>query len=188
MKTRVVKNILCDYVLVCLLFVLSALIFSRWIECAAFCIAHCLYRYKFRYTCKCNFHIVEVFLFIIWCIVPHTISSAYTVLSITFDGFVICWTGWSLQEQIYTAIEMRAAKKRKDEEFNVDACSKEELIMRCKKLKFSSSQTELCIALFIDKTKQSVLADKLCIDEKSVAQQKYRFKQRLNTHPEEPNQ
>lgn len=185
MRKNLIKNILCDYVLVCVLCILCALIFNRWIECAAYCVAHCLYRYKFRYTFKCNYHIIELFLFLIWCIVPHTITTAYTVLSITFDGFIICWCGWSIQEQIFLAIETKAAKKRKAEEFNVETCSKEELIIRCKQLKFSSSQTELAIAFFIDKTKQSILADKLCIDEKAVAQQKYRFKQRLNTNKEE---
>lgn len=187
MKQKLIKNILCDYVLVCLLFVLCSLIFNRWVECAAFCVAHCLYRYKFRYTMKCNYHILEVFLFLIWCIVPHTISGAYTTLSIVFDGFVICWVGWSIQEQIFLAIETKAAKKRKAEEFNVETCSKEELIIRCKTLKLSSSQTELAIAFFIDKTKQSILADKLCVEEKTIAQQKYRLKQRLNTHSEEPH-
>ena len=68
-----------------------------------------------------------------------------------------------------------------DNSFDVDFCTKEELINRCAELNFSKENTELAIKFFIEKTKQSLIADELCIDEKSVQERKRRLKQKLNT-------
>lgn len=70
-----------------------------------------------------------------------------------------------------------------DENFDVDNCTKERLLERCKELKMSDDAIELAIELFINKTKQSVIADKMCIEEKSVQQQKRRLRKKLNKHP-----
>lgn len=68
-----------------------------------------------------------------------------------------------------------------DNSFDVDLCTKEELINRCAELNFSKENTELAVKFFIEKTKQSEIADELCIDEKSVQERKRRLKQKLNT-------
>lgn len=68
-----------------------------------------------------------------------------------------------------------------DKSFDVDLCTKEELVARCEELNLSKETTALAIKLFIEKTKQSVLADELCIEEKSVQTQKRRLKNKLNT-------
>ena len=65
--------------------------------------------------------------------------------------------------------------------FNTDTCSKDELIERCKELRFSSENTELAVEFFIRKTKQSIIADRLCIEEKSVVMRKQRLKHKLNS-------
>ena len=64
--------------------------------------------------------------------------------------------------------------------FNTDTCTLEELLERCKELKFSQNQTTLAVEFFIKKTKQSEIADKLFIEETSVAIRKFRLKQKLN--------
>lgn len=64
--------------------------------------------------------------------------------------------------------------------FNVDCCSKSELLQRCMELHFNKENTELAIMFFIDKTKHSIIADMLCIDEKSVTMRKRRMKNKLN--------
>lgn len=68
-----------------------------------------------------------------------------------------------------------------DNSFDVDFCTKEELLNRCAELNFNKENTELAIKFFIEKTKQSEIADELCIDEKSVQTRKRRLKQKLNT-------
>lgn len=65
-------------------------------------------------------------------------------------------------------------------QFNADTCTKDELIQRCTELKFSKENTELAVMFFIDKTKQSIIADLLHIDEKSVTTRKKRMKAKLN--------
>lgn len=64
--------------------------------------------------------------------------------------------------------------------FNTDTCSADELIARCNELHFSSENTELAVEFFIHKTKHSIIADRLCIDEKSVVMRKQRLKHKLN--------
>lgn len=78
--------------------------------------------------------------------------------------------------------ELDALKQNIDEDnsFDVDNCTKEQLLERCKELKMSDDGIELAIELFINKTKQSVIADKLCIEEKSVQQHKRRLRKKLN--------
>lgn len=66
-------------------------------------------------------------------------------------------------------------------QFSTDTCTEEELIERCKELRFSEENTKLAVEFFIKKTKQSIIADKLCINEKSVQMRKQRLKQKLNT-------
>lgn len=68
----------------------------------------------------------------------------------------------------------------KPKTFNVETCNKTELIERCSELRLSKHETELAIEFYINKTKQSILADKYCVDEKSIQQRKRRLKQKLN--------
>lgn len=64
--------------------------------------------------------------------------------------------------------------------FDINTCTEEELRKRCEELRFSQDNTELAVEFFIRKTKQSIIADRLCIDEKSVTTRKKRLKDKLN--------
>lgn len=66
--------------------------------------------------------------------------------------------------------------------FSVDTCTEQELRLRCSTLHLSHENTELAVEFFIRKTKQSIIADKLCIDEKSVTTRKKRLKAKLNNN------
>lgn len=70
----------------------------------------------------------------------------------------------------------------KEKPFSTDTCTREELVARCIELRFSKENTDLAIKFFIDKTKQSEIADELCIEEKSVQMRKRRLKQKLNNN------
>lgn len=65
--------------------------------------------------------------------------------------------------------------------FNTDTCSVDELIARCNELKFTKENTDLAVEFFINRTKHSIIADRLCIDEKSVVMRKMRLKRKLNS-------
>lgn len=64
--------------------------------------------------------------------------------------------------------------------FCVDDCSVDELLARCSELGFSKENTDLAITFFVDKTKHKIIADKLCIDVKSVTMRKRRMRDKLN--------
>ncbi|HAQ28555.1 MAG TPA: hypothetical protein DCQ76_02115 [Ruminococcaceae bacterium] len=65
--------------------------------------------------------------------------------------------------------------------FDVDTCTTEELFKRCQALRFSAQNVSLAVNFFILKTPHKSLADKFCIDEKSVTMRKWRMKKILNT-------
>lgn len=80
-------------------------------------------------------------------------------------------------EQKYERLKSQLEKKK---DFSTDTCTEDELLARCKELRFSEENTNLAVEFFIKKTKQSDIADKLCIEEKSVQTRKRRLKQKLN--------
>jgi hypothetical protein len=81
--------------------------------------------------------------------------------------------------------ELEALNKNinEDKTFDVDNCTLEQLVFRCNELNLSKDATELAIEFFINKTKQSIIADKMCIEEKSVQQHKRRLRKKLNNQP-----
>ena len=83
-------------------------------------------------------------------------------------------------EPRYNQLKEWYEEEHKIKPFNVDTCTELQLIERCKELRFSEYNTNLAIEFFIKKTKQSILADKYCIQEKSINRQKLRFKHKLN--------
>ena len=64
--------------------------------------------------------------------------------------------------------------------FNVDTCTRAELLTRCREVGLSEENTELAIEFFITKTKQSIIAERLCITEEAVHKRKLRFRKKLN--------
>lgn len=63
--------------------------------------------------------------------------------------------------------------------FKVDTCSENELLEKCKQLHLNEENTMLAVEFFIKNTKHSILADKLCIQEKSITIRKSRLKKLL---------
>lgn len=85
-------------------------------------------------------------------------------------------------DEINEELEILKASIASDETFNVESCTEEELVARCRELGMSADAIELAIEFFIRKTKQSVIADNLCIEEKSVQQHKRRLRKKLNNN------
>ena len=141
------------------------------------------------------FHMATIF----GCMIVSTticVFGSYLSLPVTvsFISNVIIGIGfaiitWHIQDLInlkakYDEInkELQTLKSNIDEDksFDVETCTKEQLVARCKELRLSESAIEMAIELFINKTKQSVIADKMCIEEKSVQQNKRRLRKKLN--------
>lgn len=183
MKTKTKNTILATIVSVVAIFV-PTLIFGKWVEGVTFLICHTLIRpqypkeYHHILHSMCRLITSIVFFFGVSFVLPLSLS---LVSAIPFCYF-ISWVGFTKKqadeyEVKYTKLKAQLEKKK---EFNVDTCTEAELIERCRELRFSAENTELCIDLFIRKIKQSDIADKLCIEEKSIQQRKRRFKQKLN--------
>lgn len=128
-----------------------------------------------------------VFALALMACVPSGASIMFSVvlgLAIAFISYKVGVIQFKLKD--YEYIEPRYnflvnfyGKETEEKPFDVNTCTEEELRKRCKELRFSQDNTELAVEFFIRKTKQSVIADRLCIDEKSVTTRKKRLKAKL---------
>lgn len=162
-----------------------SLIFNRWVEGFAFCFAHIILKYKFKNIYHNDKYFVMIVNFIIWVSISKATTLSINLLFIPFQAFAFCWLGSIIEEKLILAKLPKEEPKVEPKPFNTDTCTKDELIARCNELKLSKDNTELAIAFFIDKTKHSIIADQLCIEEKSVIMKKLRLKQKLNSHKSE---
>lgn len=97
-------------------------------------------------------------------------------------NYLIAWVGFTKKQADTYEVKYNRLKEQleKDSEFSVDSCTEKELYNRCREVGLSQDNIELAFEFFIKKTKQSVIADQLCINEKSVQTRKQRLKEKLN--------
>lgn len=171
---KFVKEQLWQHVFVVSMIALFAFLLEKEIEAICFCVAHIVIRPKFNkqyHSMKTNICLMITlsiaFFGILLCLpVNESLLSAVPL------AFGVVWVGYIAQDRL----DLLTPKP-----FNTDTCTMEELLARCNDLKFNKENTDLAVEFFINRTKQSVIADKLCIDEKSVAMRKMRLKQKLNS-------
>ena len=176
---KFIKEQLWQLLLVVAFVALCAWILEKPIEATCFCVAHVVIRANFdkQYhsseTRICLFITSLVVFFGILLCLPIDIS----LLSTIPIAFSVAFVGYLIAYKIEVEKEKAAATKIP---FNTDTCTEAELIDRCRSLHFSDINTELAIEFFIRKTPHRVIADRLCIDEKSVTTRKKRMKSKLN--------
>lgn len=172
---KFIKEQLWQHILVVSIIVLFAFLLDKKIETICFCVAHIVIRPKFakqyhsNLTHVCLFITLNIAFFGILLCLPVGTSLLFAVPLV----FGISWVGYIAQDRIDIL-------KQKETPFNTDTCTESELIERCKALHFSTENTELAVEFFIKKTKQSIIAERLCIDEKSVTTRKRRMRKKLN--------
>ena len=140
-----------------------------------------------RSLCECFALSLIVFALALMACVPKGASITFAAvlgLMIAFISYKVGVVQFKLKD--YEYIEPRYNElvafyenATKSKPFDVNACTEEELRKRCAELHFSYENTELAVEFFVRKTKQSIIADKLCIDEKSVTTRKKRLKAKL---------
>lgn len=178
------KNLLMAIIVTVVAVFVPALLFNKWVEGIIFFICHWLIRQQFK---KQYHHIVPAmcrlitsvtFFFGVSFILPMSLS-LFSAIPI---NYFIGWVGYTKKQADFYEAKYNQLKEQleRKKEFNVDTCTKAELIARCEELHFSKDNTELAIEFFINKTKQSEIADRLFIEEKSVQQHKRRMRQKLN--------
>lgn len=106
----------------------------------------------------------------------------YSLFSAILINYLIAWVGFTKKQADTYEIKYNRLKEKleKDKEFSTENCTEKQLRVRCQELHFSEENTNLAIEFFIKKTKQSKIADELCICEKSVQTRKQRLKEKLN--------
>lgn len=182
-KIKLKNTILAIIVSVVAIFVPS-LIFNKWIEGVVFFFAHWFIREQFpkQYHSPthalCRLITSIVFFFGVSFILPFALS-LFSAIPI---NYFIGWVGFTKKQADDFEIKYLRLKREleKKSEFNTDTCTKDELIARCNELHFGKDKTELAIEFFINKTKQSELADRFCIEEQSITRRKMRMKSQLN--------
>lgn len=96
-----------------------------------------------------------------------------SVFACVVFAFVIDYVAYKYRDYCDVLVEL-------NKPFDVETCTTEELLTRCREIGLSEENTKLAVEFFIKKTKQSVIADDLCINEKSVQIRKKRLKEKLN--------
>lgn len=157
-----------------------ALLFGKVLECVIILLSYFLLRYKFDKT----FHsanmwtCVALSILMCWVMIAVTLPISVSILSSVMVALIDCYALYKIRDYFdmrNQIIELTAPKP-----FNVNTCTEVELLERCQELRLSEENTELAIEFFIRKTKQSLIADRLYVDEPSIARRKLRLKQKLN--------
>ena len=119
---------------------------------------------------------------ICWFGVYLSLPLGISLISNIVVGVIFAVITWKIQSVIELKAKYEELKNSLEENkaFNAETCTRAELIKRCEELNFSKYNTELAIKFFIDKTKQSEIADELCITEQGVRIRKLRLKLKLN--------
>ena len=100
-------------------------------------------------------------------------NKGVSILSCIAFGLFIDYTAYKYRD--YEDLKAHLFKP-----FNVNTCTQAELLARCREISLSEENTNLAVDFFIKKTKQSDIADRLFINEKSVQMRKQRLKEKLN--------
>lgn len=169
------------YALVFSAIILMALLTGKYIETVFLFMSFVLLRNIFGKTYHSNSFwaciAISIIIFVI--AILFMPSRHISILGCGIFGFGIDFIAYKYKDYDDKKAELTELKKPKP--FSVDTCTEDELIERCKELRFSEENTNLAIEFFIKKTKQSLIAERLCIDEKYVKLKKHRLKQKLNT-------
>ncbi len=168
------------YALVFAAIILMALLTGKYIETVGLFISFVALRYTFSKTYHSNSFwtciAISIIIFIIAILFVPKIN--LSILACIVFGLLIDFIAYKYKDYQDNKAELKELTKPKP--FSVDTCTENELIARCKELRLSEENTNLAVEFFIKKTKPSIIANKLCIDEKSVQRKKTRLKAKLN--------
>lgn len=168
------------YAIVFLTIGLMAFLTGKYIETVGLFVGFVWFRYAFDKTYHSNSFwlciLISVIVFVIAIIfIP---NKHISILTCIIFGLIIDYIAYKIKD--YNDLKLSINEYTKPKIFSTDSCNEDELVERCKELRLSEDNTNLAIEFFIKKTKQSILADRLGINEKSVQIHKKRLKQKLN--------
>lgn len=186
------------YALIFGIIAITAFIFEKWIEAFFFILCHDIIRPKFNYQLH-FFNSEKLCLFITALVgiigIIITIPTNIFLLSSIISSLIICGIG-SLYQYNVNLIKKNIILNKQNSDlidnlviikpFDLNLCTKEELIKRCRKFNLTSTETNRAVWLFIDKvtndafiTLNSKIANKF-IDYNTVYKIKQRLKNKLS--------
>lgn len=171
---RKIKNAILAIVITAIAILIASLLTGKYIEGILFFFIHWFIReqfpkqYHYVVPSMCRTVSAIVFFFGTCFILPFNMS----ILSAVPICYFIGWVGYKAKLGDLYLMNI-------DKPFNINTCTEKELRKRCEQLRISTENTELAVEFFIKQTKQSIIAERLCIDEKSVTTRKKRLKQKL---------
>jgi hypothetical protein len=154
---------------------LMAVITGKYIETLGLFVSFVYLRYAFEKTWHsksfwfCIFISCVVFVFGI-AFVP---NKGVSLLACIIFGLFIDYVAYKYKD--YEDIRLEFFKP-----FNVETCTRAELLTRCREVGLSEENTNLAVEFFIKRTRQSVIAEMLCVEEHAVSTRKLRLKKKLN--------
>ena len=188
MKNKI-KNVILAVVVSIIAIFIPSWIFNKWIEGIVFFFCHWFIREQFS---KQYHHIVPAMCRLITSVVfffgvSFVLPLALSLVSAIPINYFIGWIGFTKKQADYYELKYFRLKEKLEQkrEFSTDTCTESELIKRCKELRLNEENTRLAIEFFIKKTKQSEIADSLCVEEHAVATRKLRLKKKLNKNLED---
>ena len=190
---RKLNKIIGEAVLISPLFIVS-IFFDLWSECALIIVLLFFYKSMYPLQYHADKNIVCIALsyctVMIGLVIAYVFRKQYALIILLFNAvaFMSARVGsmqrkaqkYELIAEPYAELVAFYNEAVAKKPFSTDTCTEAELIDRCRALRFSDTNTELAVEFFICKTPQRVIADKLCIDEKSVTTRKKRMKIKLN--------
>lgn len=163
------------YSIVFAVIALMALLTGKYIETIALFLSFVWIRNSFGKTWhspsfwNCIFISCAIFIVTILFVPNKNIS----LLSCVIFGLIIDYLAYKYKD--YEDIQ-----KELNKPFNVDTCTLSELLARCREIGLSEENTNLAVEFFIKKTKQSEIAELLCVEEHAITTRKLRLKKKLN--------
>lgn len=190
---RKLNKIIGEAVLISPLFIVS-IFFDLWSECALIIILLFFYKSLYPLQYHADKNIVCIILsystVAVGLVIAFVFRKQYALIILIFNAVALMSARvgnmqrkaqkYELIAEPYTELVAFYNEAVAKKPFSTDTCTEAELIDRCRELHFSDDNTQLAIDFFIRKTPQRVIADKLCIDEKSVTTRKKRMKIKLN--------
>jgi hypothetical protein len=154
---------------------LMAVVTGKYIETIGLFVSFASLRYAFEKTWhsksfwRCIF--ISCIVFVVG--ISFVPNKGVSILACIAFGLCIDYVAYKYKD--YEDIRFELHKP-----FNVDTCTRAELLTRCREIGLSEENTELAIDFFITKTKKRIIADRLCVTEEAIHKRKLRLRKKLN--------
>ena len=172
------------FILIVIVLILYSLLINKFAE---FCIMFITYfitknMYNTQYHSNSMKICFVISLFIFGISLTLCLDSAQSLICSALIGLLISFCSsyaGEIKQKLKDFDRLRKEELERNA-FNVYSCSEEQLISKCKELKFNQRQIDFCIKAFIEQLTLKELAEYYCLEIQSVKNKKQIYKNKLN--------